>query len=114
MPRALAIGLAYVLGLAVVFGFGAYVVATAVDQTSNLVANLPAYAQQAGPGTSAPRSMACCLPLGLAPGWSADLESQAVGQVQASAGAVAGDVIPRVAEFFGNDRRRGAAADPGA
>ena len=33
MPRALAIGLAYVLGLAVVFGFGAYIVATAIDQT---------------------------------------------------------------------------------
>ncbi len=99
VPRALAIGLAYVVGLAVVFGFGAYVVATAIDQTSNLVANLPTYAQQVQ--ALLPQIDGLLLPLGLAPGWSTDLESQAIGQVQASAGAVAGDVIPRIAEFFG-------------
>src|SRR5216684_3639292 len=37
VPRPLAIGLAYVLGICVVFGFGAYVVATAIDQVSSLV-----------------------------------------------------------------------------
>ncbi len=99
MPRALAIALAYVLGLAVVFGFGAYVVATAIDQTSNLVANLPAYTQQAQ--ALQPQVDGLLTPLGLAPGWSADLESQAVSQVQASAGAVAADVIPQLAAFFG-------------
>jgi predicted PurR-regulated permease PerM len=99
MPRALAIGIAYVLGLAVLFGFGAYVVATAVDQTANLLANLPGYAQQAQ--ALLPVVDGLLTPLGFAPGWSSDLESQAVGQVQASAGAVAGDVLPRVAEFFG-------------
>src|SRR4051794_703225 len=31
MPRALALGLAYAVGLGVVFGFGAYVVSTAAD-----------------------------------------------------------------------------------
>src|SRR5689334_18766615 len=46
MSRPLAIGLAYVVGLCVVFGFGAYVVATAVMQISALVTNLPAYSQQ--------------------------------------------------------------------
>jgi predicted PurR-regulated permease PerM len=99
MPRALAIGLAYVLGLALVFGFGAYVVATSVDQVTSLVANLPGYAQQAQ--ALLPRLDDLLTPLGVAPGWTADLESQAVGQVQSSAGAVAGDVIPRLAEFFG-------------
>ena len=99
MPRALAIGLAYVLGLAVIFGFGAYIVATAIDQTVNLVANLPTYAQQAQ--ALLPELDGLLTPLGLAPGWSADLESQVVGQLQASAGAVAGDVLPRLAEFFG-------------
>jgi predicted PurR-regulated permease PerM len=99
MPRALAIGLAYVLGLAVIFGFGAYIVATAIDQTVNLVANLPTYAQQAQ--ALLPEVDGLLTPLGLAPGWSADLESQAIGQLQTSAGAVAGDVLPRLAEFFG-------------
>jgi predicted PurR-regulated permease PerM len=99
MPRALAIGLAYVLGLAVIFGFGAYVVATALEQVTMLVANLPAYAQRAQ--ALQPQVDDWLTPFGFAPGWSSDLESQAVGQVQASAGAVAGDVIPRVAEFFG-------------
>ncbi|HEY2592642.1 MAG TPA: AI-2E family transporter [Chloroflexota bacterium] len=99
MPHAMAIGLAYVLGLAVIFGFGAYVVATSVDQVTSLVANLPGYAQQAQ--ALLPQIDALLTPLGFAPGWSADLESQVIGQVQSSAGAVAGDVIPRVAEFFG-------------
>ncbi|TME39652.1 MAG: AI-2E family transporter, partial [Chloroflexi bacterium] len=44
-PRALAIALAYIVGLGVVFGFGAYVVATAVAQVTTLVGNLPDYAQ---------------------------------------------------------------------
>jgi predicted PurR-regulated permease PerM len=99
MPRALAIGLAYVLGLAIIFGFGAYIVATAIDQTVNLVANLPTYAQQAQ--ALLPEVDGLLTPLGIAPGWSSDLESQVIGQMQASAGAVAGDVLPRVAEFFG-------------
>jgi len=99
LPRALAIGLAYVLGLAIVFGFGAYVVATAIDQTTNLVANLPAYSQQAQ--ALQPEVDNLLTPLGFQPGWSADLESQSIGQVQASIGAVAADVFPRVAEFFG-------------
>jgi predicted PurR-regulated permease PerM len=40
-------------------------------------------------------------PFGLPPGWSSELESQAIGQVQASAGAVAADVFPQLAAFFG-------------
>jgi len=99
MPRGLAIAVAYVLGLAVVFGFGAYVVGTAIDQTTNLVANLPTYSQQAQ--ALQPHVDDLLTPLGFQPGWSADMESQAVGQVQASIGALAADVFPRLAEFFG-------------
>jgi predicted PurR-regulated permease PerM len=37
----------------------------------------------------------------LQPGWVTDVESQAVGEIQAAAAAVAADVLPRLAEFFG-------------
>src|SRR5260370_41123351 len=40
-------------------------------------------------------------PLGVAPGWLGLLETQAVGEVQAFATAIARDLIPRLAEFFG-------------
>jgi predicted PurR-regulated permease PerM len=39
--RPIAIALAYLVGLTIVFGFGAYVIATAVAQVSSLVTNLP-------------------------------------------------------------------------
>lgn len=97
--RPIAIGLAYVVGLAVVFGFGAYVVATAVDQISLLVSNLPTYSQQVH--DMQPQIEGALTPFGFQPGWLNDFESQAVGQVQAVGGAVATDLIPRVAEFFG-------------
>jgi len=47
MPRSVAIGLAYLLGLSLVFGFGAYVVATAFAQVGALITSLPSYYQQA-------------------------------------------------------------------
>jgi predicted PurR-regulated permease PerM len=97
--RPIAIGLAYLVGLSVVFGFGAYVVATAFDQIRSLVMNLPAYTQQAQ--AMEPQFEGLLTPLGLQPGWLADLGNQAIGQVQALAGAIAGDLIPRIAEFFG-------------
>lgn len=97
--RAVAIGLAYIVGLAIVFGFGAYVVATAVDQIMLLVNNLPTYTQQIH--DMQPQIEGLLIPFGLQPGWLNDVEGQAVGQVQAVGGAVATDLIPRVAEFFG-------------
>src|SRR4030088_270171 len=45
MPRALAIAVAYVLGFAIVLGLGALIVVTAATQVTNLVDNLPNYAQ---------------------------------------------------------------------
>jgi predicted PurR-regulated permease PerM len=91
-----AIGL---VGLSIVFGFGAYIIATTVQQIGILITNLPSYAQQAQ-GLQ-PEVEQLFTPLGIQPGWFGALETQATGQVQAFAGAVAGDLIPRIAEFFG-------------
>src|SRR3954468_2403278 len=46
MPRMIAIGVAYLLGVAVVVGLGAVIVATVAGQATALVTNSPAYAQQ--------------------------------------------------------------------
>jgi len=97
--RPVAIGLAYLVGLSVVFGFGAYVIATTAEQIGVLVNNLPAYAQQAQ--TLQPQIEQLFTPLGVQPGWFGALETQATGQVQAFAGAIAGDLIPRIVDFFG-------------
>jgi predicted PurR-regulated permease PerM len=97
--RPFAIALAYVVGLSVVFGFGAYIVATTAMQIGVLVTNLPTYAQQAQ--GMQPQLETLLTPFGVQPGWFAALETQATGQLQAFAGAVASDLIPRIAEFFG-------------
>jgi predicted PurR-regulated permease PerM len=47
MPRALAIGLAYLLGFGLIFGLLGVVVATAAEQITTLVDRLPVYAKQA-------------------------------------------------------------------
>jgi len=75
------------------------VVGTTVQQISILVTNLPTYAQQAQ--ALQPDVEQVLTPIGVQPGWFAALETQATGQVQAFAGAIAGDLIPRIAEFFG-------------
>ena len=99
VPQPVAIALAYIVGLGVVFGFGAYVVATAVAQTSALVHNLPDYAQQAQ--ALQPQVEGLLAPLGVPPGWLGEVQRQALGELQAVAGAIAGDLIPRIAAFFG-------------
>lgn len=99
MPRPVAIGLAYLVGLGVVFGFGAYVVAESVKQVTALVTNLPAYASQAQ--NLQPQVNGLLGPLGLGTDIVAELQNQAVGELQAGAGAVAHELIPRLAEFFG-------------
>lgn len=99
MPRPLAIGVAYLLGVSVVLGFGAYVIATAALQVSVLVTNLPQYAQQAQ--EMLPRATALLAPLGIATGSAADLQQQGITQLQAAGTAVAADALSRIAEFFG-------------
>jgi predicted PurR-regulated permease PerM len=99
MRRSFAIALAYVVGLSVVLGFGAYVVATAVAQVAALVTSLPEYIQQAQ--TLQPQVENLLTPFGVQPGWLGGLEAQTVNEVQAFATAIARDIIPRLAEFFG-------------
>jgi predicted PurR-regulated permease PerM len=47
LPRGVAIGVAYLLGFTIIFGLGALLVVTAAAQVTNLVHNLPTYADQA-------------------------------------------------------------------
>jgi predicted PurR-regulated permease PerM len=98
-PRPVSIALAYIVGLGVVFGFGAYIVAAAVAQITSFVGNVPDYSQQAQ--SLQPQLEGLLLPLGLPPGWLGSVESQALGELQAAATAVARDLIPRIVEFFG-------------
>jgi predicted PurR-regulated permease PerM len=99
VPRAVAIGLAYLVGVSLVLGFGAYIVASTVAQVSNLVTNLPEYAQQAE--SIQPRLEGFLAPLGIQPGWLDSVQQQVVGEVQTAATLVARDLIPRIAQFFG-------------
>ena len=99
MPRALALGLAYLLGLGVVFGFGAYVVATTASQVVSLVTNLPAYAQQAQ--ALQPRAEAVLAPFGVAPGTLGEFQQTAVTELQATGTSVARESLTRLADLFG-------------
>jgi predicted PurR-regulated permease PerM len=99
VSKPLAIGLAYFLGLSVVFGFGAYLIATTVTQVSTLVTNLPTYTQQAQ--SLQPAVEGLLTPFGVQPGWLGNLENQAIGEVQAFATAIARDLLPQLAQFFG-------------
>jgi predicted PurR-regulated permease PerM len=99
MPRALALGLAYVLGIGVVLGFGAYVVATTAAEVTNLVASLPGYAQQGQ--ALEPQLEAMLAPFGLAPGALGDLQQRAVIELQATGTTVARESVARLAEVFG-------------
>ena len=99
MPRALALGLAYLLGLGVVFGFGAYVVATTAIQVVSLVSNLPAYAQQAQ--ALQPRAEAVLAPFGIGPGTLGNVQQTAVTELQATGTLVARESLARLADLFG-------------
>jgi predicted PurR-regulated permease PerM len=99
MPRSLAIALAYILGLGVVFGFGAFVIATTVAQVTSLVVNLPDYAVQVQ--SLQPRVQALLEPLGVPADWLDNFLQQLVVQVQTFGTAIAKDLIPQLAAFFG-------------
>ena len=99
MPRAWAIGVAYLIGVSVVLGFGAYVIATAVVQVSILVTDLPGYAQRAQ--AMLPRLEAFLAPLGIDPATLASLQQQAINELQAAGTTVARESVSRIAEVFG-------------
>lgn len=99
MPRPLAIGLAYVVGLGIVFAFGAYVIATSVNQVTALITNLPTYTAQAQ--VLQPQVNEVLAPLGFGSDLAGELQNQLIGQLQVFGAAVVHDLIPRLAEFFG-------------
>ncbi len=98
-PRPVSIGVAYLVGVAIIFGLGAYIVATTVAQVSSLVSNIPDYAMAAQ--NLQPRLEALVEPLGISPSWINDAQQQLIGEIQVAATAVARDMLPRLAEFFG-------------
>ena len=83
----------------VVLGFGACVVATTAAEVTNLVASLPAYAQQGQ--ALQPRVEAMLAPFGVAQGALGDLQQRAVAELQATGTTVARESLARLAEVFG-------------
>jgi predicted PurR-regulated permease PerM len=99
MPRPLALGVAYLLGVGVVLAFGAYVVATTAAQVSSLVANLPDYVAQSQ--SLQGRLESTLQPFGLAPGSLADLQQQTLAGAQSTGTEVARASLGRVADVLG-------------
>jgi predicted PurR-regulated permease PerM len=99
MPRPIALGVAYLLGVGLVLGFGVYVVATTAAQVSSLVANLPEYVAQTQSLES--RAEAALEPFGVAPGWLPDLQQQVLVGAQATGTEVARASLGRLADVAG-------------
>src|ERR687885_458563 len=99
MPRPLALGVAYLLGVGVVLAFGVYVVATTAAQVSSLVANLPDYLGQTQ--SLEGRAESALQPFGVAPGSLADLQQQILVGAQATGTEVARASLGRVADVLG-------------
>jgi predicted PurR-regulated permease PerM len=99
MPRPLALGVAYLLGVGVVLAFGVYVVATTAAQVSSLVANLPEYLGQTQALEG--RVESGLQPFGVAPGTMADLQQQVLAGAQSTGTEVARASLGRVADVLG-------------
>ena len=99
LPRPLAIGLAYLIGVSVVLGFGAYVITTAVIQVSNLVSSLPEYEQRAQ--ALLPRLATFLAPFGIGSDTLASLQQQAITELQTAGTTIARESVSRIAEVFG-------------
>jgi predicted PurR-regulated permease PerM len=99
MPRPLALGVAYLLGVGIVLAFGVYVVATTAAQVSSLVANLPDYLGQTQ--SLEGRAEAALQPFGVARGSLADLQQQALAGAQATGTEVARASLGRLADVLG-------------
>jgi predicted PurR-regulated permease PerM len=99
LPRSVALALAYLLGVGVILGFGAFVVATAVSQVASLVAAMPEYAQQAQ--SLLPQAEDVVRRIGVPPDTLTALESQGIDAVRTAGMDVARESVARVAEVFG-------------
>jgi predicted PurR-regulated permease PerM len=99
MPRPLALGLAYLLGVGLVLGFGALVVLTTANEVQNLVSSLPGFQEQAQ--AMLPRAEAILVRFGVPAGSLGDFEQRLVTELQAAGTLVAGQALTGLAEFFG-------------
>lgn len=87
LPRHIAIGGAYFLGIAIVVGIGTLLIATAAGQVVNLVANLPAYALEIQ-GIE-PRLAAFLAPFGVSPANVRATNDQILASLQGIGAALA-------------------------
>src|SRR5215212_2422479 len=95
MPRMIAIGVAYLLGVAVVVGLGAFIVATVIGQVTALVTNLPAYAQQMQ--GYEPRLLEWLGPFGVTPDALTSTQDQVIGELQTVGTSVARESVSQLA-----------------
>ena len=91
LPRRLAIAVAYVLGFVLVFGVGALLVGTAATQITNLVGNLPKYADTLR--QFEPQVVTMLQPFGVTPAKLHATEQQAVAYLQGLGTTVAKDSL---------------------
>ncbi len=99
LPRSLALGLAYVVGLGAVVVLGALLINTVADQTAALLSSLPGYAQQAQ--ALQPQVEGLLAPFGIPPSSVESLQQQALTGLQDAGTTIATESLARVLEIFG-------------
>lgn len=99
MPRGVAIALAYLIGFAVIFGFGALLVVTAADQITSLVGNLPRYRTQFH--NHEPQLVRLLHPFGVTTAKLNLLQSRVSGYVASVGTAAARDSLAIVSSVLG-------------
>jgi predicted PurR-regulated permease PerM len=95
MPRLIAIGLAYLLGVGVVVGLGAFIIATVTGQITTLVTNLPAYQQQMQ--AYEPRLIEWLQPFGVTPSALQSTQDQVISELETLGTSVARESVSRLA-----------------
>jgi predicted PurR-regulated permease PerM len=99
LPRAIAIAVAYVLGLLVIISLVAVVVVSAASEISNLVQNLPAYGESAK--ALEPQVTSFLAPLGVQEAQVADYRARAIGYLQAVGAHAAQEALGAVEVVLG-------------
>ena len=99
LPRALAIAIAYVLGLAMVVGLVGVVVVSAGSEISNLVQNLPAYGERAR--TLEPQVAGFLAPFGVQEAQVADYRARVISALQGVGAHAAQDAVGAIRLVLG-------------
>lgn len=99
IPRGIAIAVAYVLGFAVILGFGAFLIVTAAAQVTSLVHHLPDYARQAR--HLEPQIVRVLGPFGVTTAKIHQAQTQAIDAAQSVGTGVAKDSLSIVTSVLG-------------